>query len=214
MKKQTLFIAITLIIFSCKESKNRFYLPEYDVINSVIKAVVLSDSLDSKNQVIYDKLLCYDFGKEYPKVCWQRDSFDIDLPFSDDSRKSNNPFSFPNFISTGYLEFIIEKNLGVSIRPEDVKFLKYQIDSNLIINKNTPSIGSFSMMDYSSAKTLISDPTKGVYSLSVPLFNKDLDIAFLRTYYKWKAGGGGQWIILQKKSNKWILINNGDYLNY
>ena len=70
------------------------------------------------------------------------------------------------------------------------------------------------MIDYSSAKALLSDPTKGVYFLSVPLFNKDLDIAFLRTYYKWKAGGGGQWIILRKKSDKWIIISNGDYYNY
>ena len=214
MNKQTLFIAIPLIIFSCKENKIGYYLPKNDVINSVITAVIISDSIDSNNQVIYNKLLCYDFGKEYPKVCWQRDSFDIDLTFNLDSKKSNNPFSFPNLISIGYLQFIIEKNLKVPITPEDVKFLKFQIDSNLVINKDTPRIGSFSLIDYSSAKAFLSDSTKGVYFLSVPLFSKDLDIAFLRTYYKWKAGGGGQWIILQKKSGKWIIISNGDYLNY
>ncbi len=205
-------ILISLVLLSC-DNKITFILPNNNDFIPVLKTIVSSENNNRGAVVFYDKFLIYDLEREYPIECWKKDSFGIGLNL-EEYYKPTNPFYLPNKLSVSYLTFLIESLMKIKLTENDTLYFRAQIDSNIKIAKAIPQIDSFSRIDSSEAKKYKSrDLRNGVCFFSVPIFNLKKDIVFIRFFYRHKFGGGGDWMLLQKKNKSWTFFSHGSYLN-
>jgi len=188
-----------------------FKLPDDKEIQDVVISALKTENIKSDRFVLYDRLICYDWDKEYPVKCWEKDSFPNESPINVIIRKSvNNPLNISNDLSITYLKYIVEKNTNIKLTTNDTLYFRAQIDSCLSTIIDTLRIDSIRIVDKKMARELFKE-FKLITVVSKPILNIEKNIAFLRISTRLKGTGGGNWILLQKRNNAWIKIKDGNY---
>lgn len=213
MLRYYIVLILLLTVFSCTNKKQSFKLPDDKEVQDVVITVLKTEHIKNGRCVLYNKLICYDWDKEYPVKCWEKDSFAKESINDAIIREPvQNPLNIPNYLSVSYLKFIVEKNTGVQLTSNDTLYFRAQIDSCISTIIDTSIIDSIKMADKTVVLELLKE-LRFITVLSKPIFNIEKNIAFLRISTRLKETGGGKWILLQKKDHIWIRIKDGDYWN-
>ena len=190
--KAAIFVSFCFFLFSCKE-KEIFLSPKLVDINEVIETVVFKDSLpvlvnDTNNSRISLRL-----NKIEVKIMPAIKEGELDIPEEPGSYAYVQQLLYSNKQSEG----IFSK--------ADSTYLLYQ-------NKVHESL-NIDLAFSKKLRTISNEEAKAdrygsmhYYSLSIPIFSKDGNTAYVEGNYYFGAEGGGWAIVLKRKNGEWEII--------
>lgn len=186
--KKALQVLFILIFISCVENKKEIVQTELKITN-ILKFEflnqILSDTIDLK-LMRNKKMHLSNYNGIPPPI----------LPI--DTKRSGYSITHSEYIA---------QQLGIN----DVDFVKKQMAENKNFDFNKLSDYGFNILDvkgyldkeiYYSKILEITENQKyyGFFTVSVPIFNKSLDKAYVRT-----MDFGGETLLLKKLNDKWII---------
>ncbi|TXE07946.1 hypothetical protein ES711_11015 [Gelidibacter salicanalis] len=186
--KKTLQILFTLIFISCLENKKELIQTELKITNEFkieILNQILSDTIDLKLMRSKEMYLSNYDGIPPPV-----------LPM--DTKRSGYSITHSEYIA---------QQLGVN----DVEFIKKQMADNKRFDLNKLSEYGFNILDVKGyldkeiyySKILEKTENQkyyGFFTVSIPIFNKSLNKAYIRT-----MDFGGETLLLKKINDKWLI---------
>jgi hypothetical protein len=212
MRETILIFVLSILIFSCKHKRDTetYILPNAQEINEVVKASLLTtDSMPLEK--------CFHRGQwEYYKAESKiienfNDQLIIELKkitvFSR-LEKDSFPIRYRDQISINDL-LIYEYRGRRLFTSVDSTFILFQSDTLKQLSIDTNSIEQYNFV---SRQTLNQDQRKGkTYGyivVSIPIFSKDLNKAYIEVDHYCKGGlcGGGYFLFLKKQYGKWKII--------
>jgi hypothetical protein len=212
MRETLTIFVVSVLIIGCKPKlkTENFILPRAQDINNVAKA-----SLLTKDSMPLEK--CYHRGQwEYyeseTKIIENfNDHLILDLKNITvyvPSDEVNFPNRFRNYISIN--ELLNNEYRGSKLFTSiDSTFILFQSDSSKKFSIDTNSIEEYIFV---SNKTLMEDQkigkTYGYIILSIPIFSKDLNKAYIEVDHYCGEGlcGGGYFLFLERKKEQWKII--------
>ena len=193
--KNFILLSFFLIISSCKkEEKEIFDAPKLDDINKVIEAVILQDSLPVFKKDTSSESISLQLNKIDVKVMPSKnkgDLFDLEEP--------------GNYVYVQQLLYLSKKH-SAFFPKKDSTYLLYQNEIYKSLNIDSSFSKKLKTISFEETQADKSGWDKHYYSISIPIFSKDGNTA----YVEWNlyAGdyGTGFGIILKREKGIWKII--------
>lgn len=193
--KNFILLSFFLIISSCKkEEKEIFDAPKLDDINKVIEAVILQDSLNVFKKDTSSESISLQLNKIDVKV----------MP----SRKANEliaPEEPGNYVYVQQLLYSSKKH-SAFFPKKDSTYLLYQNEVHRSLNIDLTFSKKLKTISFkeSQADKYSSMP---YYTLSIPIFSKDGNTAYVEGNHYFGDGGGGWALVLKRKNGQWKIVD-------
>lgn len=185
---------LSFLFFSCQEKKEIFTAPTIEAINKVVEAVIYKDSLPVFKNDTSKNRICIRLNKIDVKVMPSRKASELIAP--------EEP---GNYVYVQKLLYSSKKH-SAYFPKKDSTYLLYQnevnksVDIDLGFSKKLKTIS----FEESQADKYGSIP---YYTLSIPIFSKDGNTAYLEGNHYFGGDGGGWALVLKRKNGEWEITD-------
>lgn len=187
-------ICLSFLFFSCQEKKEIFTAPTIEAINKVVEAVIYKDSLPVFKNDTSKNRICIRLNKIDVKVMPSRKAGELIAP--------EEP---GNYVYVQKLLYSSKKH-STYFPKKDSTYLLYQnevnksVDIDLGFSKKLKTIS----FEESQADKYGSIP---YYTLSIPIFSKDGNTAYVEGNHYFGGDGGGWALVLKRKNGEWEITD-------
>jgi len=192
--RSALLVCLSFLFFSCQEKKQIFVAPTVANINEVIQAVILKDSLP-----------VYKTDKGGAVICTRLIKLDIKVMPSKKEGQLIAQIESGNYVYVQQLLYSSKKHLAYFSK-KDSTYLLYQ-------NKVNKSVDIYSDLS-KKLKTIsveeLDTPSSGFapyYTLSIPIFSRDGNTAYVEVNAYFGDGGGGSAVVLKRENGEWEIAD-------
>lgn len=202
MRNLIILVAIFLVVLSCKKNneKNELDSIRIENINQIVKTIIIVDSL---------KIL--KTGKNPIELFENLRKLRIYIPTKEDIKNRYPPPPPPNFVSIDKLINLKIKGQAFFSNKDSINLInQYPKQDSLKINDEVLKNVIFISSEKAKSKSKINE---GYYfcEITIPLFSKDKNRAYVElAYYCGRLCGGGKSILLKKINGKWTIVESYD----
>lgn len=189
-------ICLLLFLFSCQEKKEIFKAPKVKDINKVIEAVLYKD-----------RLSVFKGDTSNTNICIRLNKIDVKVMPSKKEGELIAPEPPGNYVYVQQLLYSSEKSPAFFSK-SDSTYLLYQNDVHKSLNIDLAFSKKLNTISFEESQTDKQGWDKRYYSISVPIFSKDGNTAYVELNYYAGDFGNGFAIILKKEKGVWKIIQS------
>lgn len=194
--KNFILLSFFLILSSCKkEAEEIFYAPKLDDINKVIETLIHQDSLPIFKKDTSSKSISLQLNKLKVKVMPTINKGDLIAP--------EEPSE--NYVYVQELLYSSEKSPAYFVK-SDSTYLLYQNEVHKLLEIDSVFSEKLKLISLSELQADKYGFEKSYYSISIPIFSKDRNIAYVEWNYYAGDYGTGFGIILKKEKGIWKML--------
>ncbi len=188
-------LCLSLFLFSCQKKKETFQTPNIADINEIIKTIIYRDSLPVFKNDTSNTAICIRLNKIAVKI----------KPSEKEGELIAAVEPPGNYVYVQHLLYSSKKSPAFFSK-SDSTYLLYQnevhksLNIDLTFSKKLKTIS----FEESQADKYGSTP---YYTLSIPIFSKDGNTAYVEGNHYFGGDGGGWALVLKRKDRQWQIID-------
>jgi len=190
-------LCLSILLYSCQEKKEIFKAPKVEDINGVIETIIYKDSLPVfKNDTSNDR------------ICIRLNKIDVKVMPSRKASELIAPEEPGNYVYVQQLLYSSKKH-SAFFPKKDSTYLLYQNEVHKSLNIDLAFSKKLKTISFKQSQADKRGWDKSYYSISVPIFSKDGNTAYVELNYYAGDFGKGFAIILRKEKGGWEIIQSG-----